>query len=363
MAMSGKPGEGPQLGQLSSQIATQAIQALPPEIQDLLKPGPQSDRINKAIGWAARRDPRVIQFHQQHGAKHVKSIEDVRALPLDQMDHVAQHMARLYRHRAALTGALTGLPGGLWALVAAGADVQLTAIYAVRMAAAIAQAYGYDTSTPEEMAQLAEVLALVAGVDSLRGIGNWLTREGLIHYLPEVLPKLLTRVGAEITKEQAAKAVGRLVPGVGAAIGGAIDYSFLRVAGDKAMAYYHHRYLVDHGLAQPQPIEPGRAIAALPPGVGRSLPPASGQSAPVGGAASPAINLPHAVPKPRERPPERFGVYLAIFAVFALIITIAACAALIVLISMSVQQMFHTSTGALPFTAFHLLMSVTHSCL
>lgn len=324
MASTNDPQQGGLLGPIGQKFAAQALQALPPEIQDLLKPGPQSDRINRAIGWAARPDPRVIQLHRRHGAKGIQTLQDVRALPLERMDVVAQRIARLYRHRAALTGAVTGLPGGLWAVVAAGADVQLTAIYAVRMAAGVAQSYGYDTSVPEEMAQLAEVLALVAGVDSLRGIGNWLTREGLIHYLPEVLPKLVVRVGGEITKEQAGKLIGRLLPGVGAAIGGVIDYSFLRVAGDKAVNFYHQRYLVDHGLAAPS-VQPGAAIAALPPGAGRAVVPS--------GSAAQEMVLPHATPRPRERPPERYGVYLAIFAVIAMVITIAACTALVIIVT------------------------------
>ncbi|HEV2237206.1 MAG TPA: EcsC family protein [Ktedonobacterales bacterium] len=331
MASTNDPQQGGLLGPIGQKIAGQALQALPPEIQDLLKPGPQSDRINKAIGWAARRDPQVIRLHQQHGAKNVRTLEDIRALPLERMDDVAQHVARLYRHRAAMTGALTGLPGGLWALAAAGADVQLTAIYAVRMAAGVAQAYGYDTSAPQEMAQLADVLALVAGVDSLRGIGNWLTREGLIHYLPEVLPKLVVRIGGQITKEQAGKLIGRLVPGVGAAIGGVIDYSFLRVAGDKAINFYHQRYLVDHGLAAPS-VQPGAAIAALPAGVGRTVDASAGAVAPV--------VIPHSTPTRRDRPPERFGVYLAVFAVIAMFITIAACTALVILVTSGGMSLF-----------------------
>lgn len=332
MSSSGNSGSGSTLGPLAAQIAAQAIQALPPEVQDLLKPGKQSDRINRAIGWAARIDPQVIELHRRFGAKHVNTLEDIRSLPIDHMDRVAGRIARRYRRRAALTGSLTGLPGGLWAVAAAGLDVQLTAIYAVRMAAGVAQSYGYNTSLPEELAQLAEVLALVAGVDSLRGIGNWLTREGLTHLLPEILPRLLARVGAEVTKEQAARAVGRLVPGVGAVIGGTIDYTFLRVASVKAIQFYHHRTLVDRGLAPAQVVEPGPAIAAMPPGTGRAVAPSPpGATAPV---------IPHATPKPRERPPERFGVYLAIFAIFTLLITIAAVAALIILISNGLMSLF-----------------------
>ncbi len=317
---------------VKSHLTEQVLQALPPEVQDLLKPGPQSDRINRAIGWAARRDPTVIQLHQEHGAKNVHSLEDVRNLPLKKMDDVAEHIARRYRGRALLTGAVTGLPGGLWALAAAGADVQLTAIYAVRMAAGVAQAYGYDTSTPEELAHLAEVLALVAGVDSLRGIGNWLTREGLMVALPEVLPKLLARIGADITKEQASKAVGRLVPGVGAVIGGAIDYSFLRVAGDKAVKYYHDRYLADHGQGPSPAAHVGSAIAAVPPGTGRLLLQPGAPAVPV---------IPHSTPKPRERPPERLGAHLAVWAVFVMLITIALCAGIVIAIELGITNAFH----------------------
>jgi hypothetical protein len=349
MASSSSEGPGPHLGPIGSQLAGAAVAALPPEVQDLFKPGPQSDRINKAIGWAARPDPAVLELHRQHGSRDVRTLADVADLPLEKMDEVAQHVARRYRRRAAFTGALTGLPGGPWALLAAGFDVQLTAIYSVRMVSAVAQSYGYDPSRPEELAQLAEVLALVAGVDSLRGVGNWITREGLIHYLPEILPRLLTRVGAEITKEQAARLVGRLVPGVGAGIAGAIDYSFLRVAGAKAVTFYHHRYLVDHGLAAPD-VAPGQAIAALSPGAAQAIPPKSGA---VAGAPGQVV-IPHSTPKRRERPPERIGVYLAIFAVLTLLLMIAACAAIIVFISGG----FHNAFGLSLPTAAALALSI-----
>jgi len=189
------------------------------------------------------------------------------------------------------------------------------------------------------------VLALAAGVDSLRGVGNWLTREGLIHVLPELLPKLLLRLSVELTEEQAAKLVGRLIPGVGAAIGGAIDYTFLRVAGERAITYYRARYMADHGLAAPTPvlqINPAFAPRTVEGSVARQLPgaeaPASARPAPV---AVPAVRPPTKPVKIRKRPPERFGIYLAIFAVFALGITIAACAALAVLATQFVQGLGH----------------------
>ena len=237
-----------------------AIQALPPDIQNLLnQKGKTSDRIKAAIAWASRPDARVLARHQKRDPS-IKRFEDIRSASLAKKDAVARSLARDYRRRAAVTGAVTGLPGGAWAIVAAGADVQLTAIYAVRMAASVAQAYGYNTTDLQEQAELADVLAIAAGVDTLRGVGQYLSRQGLVHLLPEILPRILTRLSLKLTEEQAAKWVGRLIPGFGALIGGSIDYGFLRVAGDRAVAHYHNRILAEGGM-----LPAGAAQAALPP--------------------------------------------------------------------------------------------------
>jgi hypothetical protein len=339
----------------SSGVVGAAIGALPPEIQSLLQPGggKTSDRIQRAIIWASRRDPSVVRRHQARDPK-IQQFEDIANVPLHQMDAVAQEIARAYRRRALLTGAATGLPGGLWALVAAGADVQLTAVYAVRMAAQVAQAYGYDTSILEEQAHLAEVLAIMAGVDTLRGVGNYLTREGLVHLVPEVLPKLLARLSVEITEDQAAKWAGRIIPGVGAVVGGTIDYSFLRISGHRAIEYYHNRYVAEHSLAAP-----GTSTAALPAGAGRVVEgtlaapaivgasgtqtqPAQAQTSP-GAPEAPTLARTAPIPRPlaappaplarkHRRSPERVALYISIFAFFFFVVTVIAIIALIFLV-------------------------------
>jgi EcsC protein family len=365
MSTSANPGDQ----QLSSSgSGGSALAALPAELESILKPGKTPDRIQHAINWASRRDPAVLNKHK--ALKHkVTTFEDIRSLPLDQLDRVAKHFARIFRERAFVTGAITGLPGGLWALVAAGADVQLTAIYAVRMAADVAQAYGYDTTDVNEQAHLAEVLALAAGVDSLRGVGNWLSREGLAHVLPELLPRLLMRLSVELTEEQTARLVGRLIPGVGAAVAGAIDYTFLRVAGERAVSYYHNRYLIDHGL-QPENPElslPARAFSVFTPDEPQLLPAAEHQPnvvdsqvalpaslasaalpAPVVSAAAGAPVAPSAPAAPKtvkkmpKNPPERrLRFWLTVFGIFFFFVTVAACAALLVLLGDGIQHLMH----------------------
>lgn len=319
-----------------------AIEALPKDVRDLIeKPGPTSERITHAINWASRPDPTVLRAHQARD-KAVHEFADIRGVALAQKDAVAEHFAAQYRHRALLTGAVTALPGGLWALPAIGIDVQLTAIYAVRMASKVAQSYGYDTSLLQEQAHLADVLALMAGVDSLRGVGNWLTREGLTQFLPKVLPRLLTRVSVKLTEEQTAKLIGRIIPGVSAVIGGSVDYGFMRIAGERAVAYYHNRYVDEQNLLTAGPTQ-----QALPPGhtpqmimgpLAAPMPAPTPAIAAPGAAAAQPSPLPSAqaaqpipaaplppLPRKHRRPPERYALYTAIWAVIVLLVTIAAC--------------------------------------
>ena len=319
-----------------------ALDALPKDVKDLIeKPGPTSERINHAINWASRPDATVLREHQARD-KSVHEFADIRGVALKQKDAVAEHFAAQYRHRALLTGAVTALPGGLWALPAIGIDVQLTAIYAVRMASKVAQSYGYDTSLLQEQAHLADVLALMAGVDSLRGVGNWLTREGLTEFLPRVLPRLLTRLSLKLTEEETAKLIGRIIPGVSAVIGGSVDYGFMRIAGERAIAYYHNRYVDEQNL-----LAAGPAQRALPPGhtpqvvEGSLVAPAPALAAPgvaapgeMANAAAPTMAqaaqpIPAAplppLPRKHRNPPERYALYTAIWAIIVLLVTIGAC--------------------------------------
>jgi EcsC family protein len=349
-----------------------APSVVPPEIQQILnvKPGKTHARIQQVIAWAAAPDAEVLREHRRHN-KSIHTTADIRAASMREKDHVANHFARQYRHRAALTGAVTALPGGLWALVGMGADVQLTAIYAVRMAAKIAQSYGYDTSVVEEQANLADVLALAAGVDSLRGVGNWLAREGMVQFLPEVLPRVLARLSVELTAEQAAKWIGRIVPGVSAAIGASVDYAFLRAAGERAIAYYHNRAL-NEGRALPGAGAP-LALPAAPDGEATAArlaapPPAStiveAEPAELSGAsarsaaavaataatpaaprvpvtAAPAAPAAAEAPMPVKRRSRHWGLYLLTFVIVITLATIIACAAFGTVIANLLQSVVH----------------------
>src|SRR5258708_24267313 len=104
MTSSGNAGgsSGSGLTGAASQLASQAVLgALPPQVQDLLKPGKTPDRIQPAISWASRRDPAVLGAHNKHRHK-AKTFGDIKHVRLDRMDRVAEAFAPQFRPRAAL---------------------------------------------------------------------------------------------------------------------------------------------------------------------------------------------------------------------------------------------------------------------
>jgi hypothetical protein len=357
-------------------VVGKAFAAVPPEVQQMLhvKPSKTPERIRQVISWAAALDPEVLRAHRRYN-KDLSTLADIRGASLHERDRIAHQFAQQYRHRAAITGAVTALPGGLWALVGMGADVQLTAIYAVRMAAKVAQSYGYDTTTYEEQARMADVLALAAGIDSMRGIGNWLTREGMTQLLPDLLPRVLAKLSLELTAEQAAKWIGRIIPGVSAVVGGAVDYAFLRAAGERAIAYYHNRALnerqglpgpaetlalpagtveanvspsqiIDADVAPANVAAPAAVTAAqAAPSIAAPQPAPSAEAiapalpvTPTPAAPSPQPAEPAAKPARRRRP---LALYLTVFLVFLMVATTVACVALGSIITSALQSIGH----------------------
>jgi len=171
------------------------------------------------------------------------------------------------------------------------------------------------------------------------------------------------RLSVEITEEQTARLVGRLIPGIGAAVAGAVDYTFLRVAGERAVAYYHNRYLVDHGL-QPENPElslPARAFSVFTPDEPQLLPAAEHQPTVVDSEASPPAPVVSATPPaalisataaapatpaapqkiPQQPPERRLRFWLTVFGIFFFFVTIAACSALLILLGDAIQHFVH----------------------
>ena len=125
------------------------------------------------------------------------------------LDGFIEHCARL----AASTGAVTGMGGAVTMIVGIPADLfnSLAQQFRVTMGVIYARRGRYTVSFDELMSVVAVSLGLEAGL--------MLTRE----ILERVAERLLSRMGA--------KAGGRLIPFVGAVVGGTTNYLFIKSVG------------------------------------------------------------------------------------------------------------------------------------
>jgi hypothetical protein len=132
---------------------------------------------------------------------------------------LARELARRTAIRCAAAGAVTGLPAGLAAIGALGADLAYLVYQQFRLILGIAIIYGHEPSARERFTEAVSCLAYASGV----GIG----KEGI----------------ARLVRDRMARAV----PLVGAVSGGALNYVAIQAAARSAIAYYENR--VDADLA------------------------------------------------------------------------------------------------------------------
>jgi len=138
-----------------------------------------------------------------------------------------------------------------------------------------------------------------------------------------------------------------------------VDYTFLRAAGERAIAHYHNRALAERNALPPPENHPALpaaasagAAAALAPRIieaesasAEPQPPAETPVARDGPAPSAAIPVAPARPT-REKAPQRVrekrqrrpvGVYLWLFVIIVMAATIVACVALGTLLSSAIH--------------------------
>jgi hypothetical protein len=126
---------------------------------------------------------------------------------------LARQLSRRTAIRCAAAGALTGLPAGIAAIPALGADLAYLVYQQFRLILGIAIIYGHEPTARERFTEAVSCLAYASGV----GIG----KEGI----------------ARLVRDRMARAV----PLVGAVSGGALNYFAILAAARSAVAYYEEK--------------------------------------------------------------------------------------------------------------------------
>jgi EcsC protein family len=187
------------------------------------------------------------EFRRQLVRKHklwVPNFERMKDVPLARLDEIANVLIRDAERMALAQGAGLGL-GGMITLVP---DAGLLTVITLRLIQRLCLLYGFETSEGDERIEMWKAAAVATGID----YGKDLAEKQLFEKLA---PRIAERMAAKIGAESAEKWVGRLIPLASSAIGGGLNFFFVRNWGRRVQRNLRARNLATR-RASPVAIRP-----------------------------------------------------------------------------------------------------------
>jgi uncharacterized protein (DUF697 family) len=196
-------------------------------------------RVEKAISKAfvrayktVRVDPNrfLMEMRSAHGIP-VSSFQGVYSIEPVVLDRVAESIIHSSMKIAAAEGAGFGL-GGLLTIIP---DFSILAGITLRTIQKLSLIYGFEYNTDDEMAELWIAAASAAGVD----LGRELLEKNVVQKL---IPRIIQRIAAKASAEFVEKWAARVIPVVSSALGGTLNYYFVRGWGERAHAHFRQKH-------------------------------------------------------------------------------------------------------------------------
>ena len=177
-------------------------------------------------------DPRnfLLQLRTGYGLP-INTYDGVFSVSQEQLDLIAIDVIRSGMKVAAVEGAGLGL-GGLFTIVP---DLSILAGITIRTIQKLSLVYGFQYATDSEVADLWVAAASAAGVDISREL---LEKEVVNRFVPRVIQRIAVQASGEAVERWA----GRLIPVVSSAIGGTLNYYFVRGWGRRAMTHFRQKH-------------------------------------------------------------------------------------------------------------------------
>ena len=193
------------------------------------------------------------EFRRHLADKHnlwIPHFSRMRDVPIEQLDAIADRLIHDAQRLALAQGAGFGLGGMITILP----DASLLTILVLRLIQRLCLLYGFEENDSERRVQMWLAAAGAAGID----LGKDFAEKQLAERLA---PRIAGRLAVRIGEESAEKWVGRMVPLASSAIGGALNYTFVRSWGRRVKRHLREKHLAD------------RASAATPvPGAAKTIP-------------------------------------------------------------------------------------------
>jgi uncharacterized protein (DUF697 family) len=196
--------------------------------------------LGRIVRLGVKRGMRSVEvspedFRKQLANKHglwVPNFARMQDVPLEQLDEIARKLIRDAERLALAEGAGFGL-GGMMTLVP---DAGLLTAITLRLIQRLCLLYGFESRGPDDRMELWLAAAAATGVD----YGKDLAEKQMFEKLG---PRIAERLAAKLGSEVAEKWVGRLIPLASSAIGGALNFSFVRTWGRRVQRNLRERHI------------------------------------------------------------------------------------------------------------------------
>ena len=180
-------------------------------------------------------------FRRSLAEKHglwVPHFGRMRDVPIEKLDAIAERMIHDAQRLAMAQGAGFGL-GGVLTLIP---DASFLTIITLRLIQRLCLLYGFAENEQERRVQMWLAAAAATGID----FGKDLAEKQMIEKLAQ---RLASRLAIRIGEESAEKWIGRIVPLASSAIGGALNYSFVKTWGRRVQRHLREKHLAERGEA------------------------------------------------------------------------------------------------------------------
>lgn len=205
--------------------------------------------LSRLLRFGFRRGLRSVEidpevFRRELANKHGLWVPDftrMKDVPLKRLDAIAASLIRDSERLALAEGASFGFGGMVTFLPDAG----LLTLITLRLIQRLCLLYGFESRGQDARLEMWKAAAVAAGVD----YGKDLVEKQV---LEKIAPRIAQRLAVKLGQETAEKWAGRMIPFASSAIGGALNFSFVRAWGRRVQRHLRSEHLAARS-SQPAP--------------------------------------------------------------------------------------------------------------
>jgi len=175
-------------------------------------------------------DEYLRRVQRAHGLP-IQSFRDMFFVPQETLDNLADQTISPSMELAVLDGAGLGI-GRFLPVVP---DMGLLSAIVVRLLQKLSLLYGFEYSTDEELVTFWLAAASAAGMDLGR---EFIEKQAVERVVPRIMERVAVKMGAEVAERWSA----RLIPLLSSAIGGGLNYYFVREWGRRAKQHFREKH-------------------------------------------------------------------------------------------------------------------------